>query len=200
MNQSRTGLEFRQRIEGIHHPAHANDGQLAVGLAGDAADDGCRALSQRSATQATLQITILRRNSFALGEAPTYTLRLTNTGTVSDTYLVALSGNRWPTDVTLLELTLLPHVGAPLIVTMTLPATSTTGDTNTVRIAVVGHGVSTFNDLLTTVWAQSPLAATRQKRSMRETSQIDSSLSFGRRLHCEIWNRVPYYWARRLPH
>jgi carboxypeptidase T len=88
------------------------------------------------------------------GAVLTYTLQLTNTGTVSDTYHMALSQPQWPAQVTPLTLTLLQHTGAPLTVTVSIPVTASVGDTATVRITATGSGTSAFRDLVTTAAAQ----------------------------------------------
>jgi hypothetical protein len=83
------------------------------------------------------------------GSTLTYTLRLTNTGTIADTYLIALSGHHWPAQVTPLSATLASHTGIPLTVAVTIPLTATAPAVDTVRLTAVGSGVSAYSDLIT---------------------------------------------------
>ena len=92
----------------------------------------------------------------ASGDVITYTVSLTNTGTVSDTYLIGWSGNQWPSQVAPLSVTLPSHSGAPLTVTVAIPVTATNGQTDTLRLTASGNGVSAFRDLLTTVGTPPP--------------------------------------------
>lgn len=84
------------------------------------------------------------------GQTVTYTVRITNTGSLTDTYAFALDRSTWPSSVTPLTRTLLPQESAEVTVTVTVPLTATSGLSDTTRLTAQGSGPSAFVDLTTT--------------------------------------------------
>jgi len=63
------------------------------------------------------------------GQMATYTFYLSNTGSLSDTFAVAVTGNFWPTSAPLTLGPVLPNsLSHPLPVTVTIPPTAQPGD------------------------------------------------------------------------
>ncbi|UCC62775.1 MAG: PKD domain-containing protein [Anaerolineae bacterium] len=77
------------------------------------------------------------------GIAITYTLRVTNTGTHTDSYAIAATGHAWTTDVTP-EMTadLGPSAGTDVRVQVTVAPTALAGERDIVRVSVTSHGDS----------------------------------------------------------
>lgn len=76
------------------------------------------------------------------GSTVSYALALTNTGEVTDTIVLCPGCNAWETAMSPLHFTL-PSLGhAALVVSVTVPATATTGMSNTVRAVATGSGAS----------------------------------------------------------
>ena len=86
-----------------------------------------------------------------VGEEVTYSLQLTNTGNLTDTFTLNAGGNLWPTVVTPISTTLAAFAATPITVTVSVPLTATADLTDTVRITAQGTGVSDYRDLITIV-------------------------------------------------
>ncbi|MGQ0600245.1 MAG: S8 family serine peptidase [Anaerolineales bacterium] len=86
------------------------------------------------------------------GSTVTYTVNVTNTGTLSDTYNIALSGNAFTTTTPATVGPLNPNATAVVPLTVTIPLTASVGATDTVRVAIIsqGNGISSASVLLTT--------------------------------------------------
>lgn len=84
-----------------------------------------------------------------VGATVVYSLVLTNTGNVSDTYVLALSGATWTTTLAPEGVVLEPAQSAPVTVTVTVPLEAPTGITDTVRVTASGTGVAASSDLTT---------------------------------------------------
>jgi len=68
------------------------------------------------------------------GQAVTYTLLVTNTGSYTDTYTLTATGNLWPTQVTPAQTSpLMPGAAAQILVRVEIPA-SPPGQADTVTI------------------------------------------------------------------
>jgi len=73
----------------------------------------------------------------AVGSTVAYTLRFTNTGTLSDTFGVSLSGAQWPVTTSLVTTGLVgPNVGTPLTISVTVPMTATGNATDSVAVKI----------------------------------------------------------------
>ncbi len=84
------------------------------------------ALTPSSATQST-----------AAGNTVAYTLRFTNTGTLSDTFGVSLSGAQWPVTSSLLTTGVIaPNVGTPVTISVTVPITAVAYTTDLVSVKI----------------------------------------------------------------
>ena len=84
-----------------------------------------------------------------VGKTVVYTLTLTNTGTITDVYSLALSRATWPTTLTPTLVTLAPEATAPVTALVTVPWDVFTGITDTARVTASGTGVSAYSDLTT---------------------------------------------------
>lgn len=85
-----------------------------------------------------------------VGTAVTYTLRLTNTGTSPDTFLLTVSGNTWNVQLPITGTTLASGVGTDVMVRVNILITATNGLTDTVQLTATGTGVSDSSLLTTT--------------------------------------------------
>jgi len=74
------------------------------------------------------------------GSAVTYTLTLTNTGNISDTYDVLLSGNTFTVTAPASLGPLNANVGANFVVIVTVPLTATSGSTDSVTVTARSRG------------------------------------------------------------
>jgi carboxypeptidase T len=102
------------------------------------------------------------------GTQVTYTLRVTNTGNIADTFDVGVSGNAWPTAAASAVGPVAVGGSTGLGVVVTVPETATGGATDAVRISVTSRGSPARNStsVLTTTAnvvhraALEPMAAT----------------------------------------
>ncbi|NIV29664.1 MAG: PKD domain-containing protein [Anaerolineae bacterium] len=85
------------------------------------------------------------------GDAVTYTLRVTNTGILSDTVDLAVAGYAWSTAVTPPSVDLLPMCGAPVTVTVDIPVAAPLGHSDIATVtAILQGGVVSDSSVLTT--------------------------------------------------
>ncbi len=72
-----------------------------------------------------------------MGDTVAYTLRFTNTGSLSDTFGVSLSGAQWPVTTSLVTTGQIgPNVGTPVTISVTMPMTVTGNATDSVVVKV----------------------------------------------------------------
>jgi len=76
----------------------------------------------------------------APGEVVTYTVQISNTGSVSDTFTLTTAGQIWPVNVSTGSVTLDPAQSTAFTATVTIPLTATHGLSDTVRITAVSSG------------------------------------------------------------
>ncbi|MBI5565493.1 MAG: S8 family serine peptidase [Chloroflexi bacterium] len=75
--------------------------------------------------------------SAAVGDTVAYTLRFTNTGSLSDTFGVSLSGAQWPVTTSLVTTGVIgPNVGTPVTISVTVPLTATGNATDSVAVKI----------------------------------------------------------------
>jgi uncharacterized membrane protein len=84
------------------------------------------------------------------GEIVTYTLRITNTGNIPNSFDLAGSGNAWITALSESAVTLGGGESADFTVTVSVPADSNGGDSDMVTITATGAGDATASSVLTT--------------------------------------------------
>jgi hypothetical protein len=85
------------------------------------------------------------------GDMVTYTLRVTNTGILSDTIDLAVAGYAWSAAVTPLSVDLPPMYGAPVIVTVDIPAAAPLGHSDIATVTAISQGgVVSDSSVLTT--------------------------------------------------
>ncbi len=84
-----------------------------------------------------------------IGQVATYTLQITNTGELTDTFVFTLSQGAWPAGVTPVTLTLTPQQQVAVSVSVTVPLTAAPGLSDTVRVSAQGTGSAVFSDLTT---------------------------------------------------
>jgi len=70
------------------------------------------------------------------GATVSYTLRVTNTGTLGDVYQIARSGSHWTTQLSTDTLALEPSEGAAVVVRVTVPASAAGGAQDSVQVIV----------------------------------------------------------------
>jgi uncharacterized repeat protein (TIGR01451 family) len=81
------------------------------------------------------------------GETVVYTLRLTNTGDVADSFDLTATGNAWVTNVQPATVgPLAPGEGVDVVVTVTIPAGVADGDTDAVTITATSQSDPTVTD------------------------------------------------------
>ncbi|MFO7539953.1 MAG: FixG Ig-like domain-containing protein, partial [Chloroflexota bacterium] len=87
--------------------------------------------------------------SGAPGEIVGYTLHLTNTGNVPDTYTIDLSGYIWNSELTTASLSLLPGQSDSFTVSVEIPTGALAGDNDTAMVTVTSAGDPGFSDAVT---------------------------------------------------
>ncbi len=87
----------------------------------------------------------------AIHQVIDYTLYLTNTGNLIDTFTLSASNHTWNAQIVPISLTLLHGSGAALKVFVTIPIMATLGASDTVQITAQGNGVSASSLLTTTI-------------------------------------------------
>src|SRR5690606_21242508 len=75
-----------------------------------------------------------------------YTLTLTNTGNVSDTFALALEGAQWETALSTANLSLGPGMASSFVVSVTIPAGTPGGATDTVQLTATSAGDPSVSD------------------------------------------------------
>ncbi len=85
------------------------------------------------------------------GTTVTYTLRMTNTGVVTDTFALDYSGSHWEVGLPVTNATLAADTGIDVMVYVSIPVTATGGMTDTAQLAATGTGVSDTSTLITAV-------------------------------------------------
>ena len=88
--------------------------------------------------------------SAAPGHDVVYTLNMTNTGTVSDTYTMSMSAHNWSTQLSTGQMTMMSGETESMQVTVTVPLTATQGMMDVVQLTVTGTGTSVSSTLTTT--------------------------------------------------
>ncbi|MBX3060288.1 MAG: hypothetical protein KF770_27840 [Anaerolineae bacterium] len=93
------------------------------------------------------------------GAVVTYTLNITNTGEITDSFSFEMAGNAWMTHVSPMTVTLASGAGEAASVTVHVPLTATNGLSDTVTVTAVSAGddtVSASVALTTTAVAEEP--------------------------------------------
>ncbi len=85
------------------------------------------------------------------GTTVTYTLRMTNTGVVTDTFTLDYSGSNWEVGLPVTSAMLMAGEGMDVMVYVTIPVTATGGMTDTTYLTATGKGVSDTSTLITTI-------------------------------------------------
>jgi hypothetical protein len=83
------------------------------------------------------------------GTTVTYTVTISNTGTVADTYLLASSGNSWPTAVSALSIAVAAGASGQFGVTVAIPADALAGSTDSTTVTATAQGDSSATDAAT---------------------------------------------------
>ena len=120
--------------------------------------------------------------SGAPGTSVTYTLHLTNTGDMTDTFALHHVGNTW--DVHLwpaIGITLTPNVGSDVMVRVTIPLTVTGRLSDTVRVEVMGIGVYGVSVLTTQVIFQIYVPLVTNYYSVQSESRLQLKARLQRR-------------------
>jgi uncharacterized repeat protein (TIGR01451 family) len=79
------------------------------------------------------------------GQTLTYTLKITNTGNISDTFSLTKSGNSWPTNISDPSILLAPLASTVVSVSVDIPGTAVGGDNDTVTVTVTSLADSTVS-------------------------------------------------------
>lgn len=88
------------------------------------------------------------------GSAVTYSVMISNTGTVTDTYDVLVTGNNWPTAADAMTVTLAANTGVLVDVTVDIPTDTAAGAMDAAAVTALSQNVPSVNDtvaLTTTV-------------------------------------------------
>jgi hypothetical protein len=90
------------------------------------------------------------------GAIMTYTLQLTNSGNLTDTFALSNTGNVWPGSLSVYSLTLLPFASTNVVVSTTVPpaALMNVADVLTVNVRSSGSGLSQSEVFTTTAGAR----------------------------------------------
>jgi hypothetical protein len=86
------------------------------------------------------------------GSIVTYTLQMSNTGNITDTFALSATGNAWPIQLSPITATLAPSQTASLAVSVTIPITALPGLIDTASISMQGSGVPAHSSLTTTAY------------------------------------------------
>jgi uncharacterized repeat protein (TIGR01451 family) len=87
--------------------------------------------------------------SGAPGETVNYTLTLTNTGNISDTFGVVVSGNTWPTTAPATIGPLDPSASQAVTIAVTVPSSATGSSTDTATVTLTSQGDNTQSGITT---------------------------------------------------
>ena len=85
-----------------------------------------------------------------VGHTVMYNVRLTNTGTITDFYLINHDRSGWATTLEPSSQQLAPQAGVEVVAHVSIPLTATHGATDTVRLFVNGAAHAYELDLITT--------------------------------------------------
>jgi uncharacterized membrane protein len=77
------------------------------------------------------------------GQTVTYTLMITNTGTVADSFQVDIAGNVWTTALSAPSITLAPGAGGQLRAVVTVPGDALSTDADTAAVTATSQGDAT---------------------------------------------------------
>ncbi len=139
----------------VHIPANADAGATdVVTVTATSIGDVSQSASVALTTQAnTIRALMLTPSSAALSGGPgavvTYTLHLTNTGNLPDTFTLSLGPSAWDARLSLTTTLLAARVGVDVSVYVSIPVTVTTNMSDTVKITASGTSTSA-SSLLTT--------------------------------------------------
>ncbi|HEY1012233.1 MAG TPA: M36 family metallopeptidase [Herpetosiphonaceae bacterium] len=86
-----------------------------------------------------------------VGTTVQYTVRITNTGSLSDTFNVAISGNDWTTTASQTSVTLNAGASTTVTVSVVIPANAANGEQDTATVTVTSQTVTTVSDSTTLV-------------------------------------------------
>jgi N-acetylneuraminic acid mutarotase len=82
------------------------------------------------------------------GEVVTYTLRLTNTGNITDSVVISSTGNLWVVSIPVTSFELAAGASVDVIVYVTVPEDALAGDEDAVTITATSQGDPTQSDLV----------------------------------------------------
>jgi murein tripeptide amidase MpaA len=83
------------------------------------------------------------------GSTVTYTLHMSNTGNLTDTFTLSAANNVWPTVLAPITATLAPSQTASLIVSVTIPITTPGGTLDVATITMAGSGAQAHSTVQT---------------------------------------------------
>jgi FtsP/CotA-like multicopper oxidase with cupredoxin domain len=134
---------------------------VMVTSVGDAGQSDSSSLTTIAATPAAYGVSVVPdadSQSGYPGETVTYTLDVTNTGSVVDSFMIAVTGNAWVTSAPASVGPLLAGATAQINVDVTIPAGAIAGDSDTASVAVTSVGDSGQSDaaILTTTALAAP--------------------------------------------
>jgi uncharacterized membrane protein len=139
-------------------PANAGDGDMdTVTITAESQNDpgttDSVALTTTAVVPPVYGVTVNTPDTDLTGEAGTvvtYTIYITNTGNVTDTYDLSVTGNSWTTHIDPLVVILGPGESEMASVTVHIPASAADGETDTVTIIVASTNATDSVDLTTT--------------------------------------------------